>query len=164
MLFRSTVRLARSLLPARVESRQSFVTLENIAILGTHFPEIGVLSVDVDGNDYWFLKALLPARPAVIVVEYNASLGLHPIAVPYDPSFNRNVKHESGWYHGASLVALTSLCKLNGYKLIAVSEAGGNAFFLPQRSDMPEMDPAQAYRENALRNRWSGTTDRKSVV
>jgi hypothetical protein len=153
-----TVRLARALLPAHIESRQSFITLENIAALGTHFPKIGVLSIDVDGNDYWFLQALLPVRPAVIVVEYNASLGLQPIAVTYDPLFNRSEKHESGWYHGASLVALTKLCKLNGYKLIAVSKAGGNAFFLPEWSTVPELDPSQAYRESALRNRWSGTT------
>ncbi|WP_027150999.1 hypothetical protein [Mesorhizobium sp. WSM2561] len=153
-----TVRLANALLPKRIETRQSFITLDNIADLGAHFPELGVLSVDVDGNDYWFLKALLPVRPAVIVAEYNASFGLNPVTVPYDPSFDRKEKHESGWYHGASITALTNLCKESGYKLVAVSAAGGNAFFLPQQAAMPELVPAQAYRESALRNRWSGTT------
>ncbi|RWB31848.1 MAG: hypothetical protein EOQ41_12830 [Mesorhizobium sp.] len=152
-----TVRLARSLLPKRIEARQSFIDLENIKVLGTHFPELGVLSVDVDGNDYWFLKELLPVRPAVIVAEYNASFGLSSITVPYDPAFDRKDKHESGWYHGASITALTRLCKEHGYKLVAVSAAGGNAFFLPQSSDLPELSPAQAYRESTLRNRWSGT-------
>lgn len=76
-----------------------------------------MLSVDVDGNDYWFLKALLPARPAVVVVEYNASFGLNPVTVPYEPAFDRMAKHDSGWYHGASITALTKLCKTHGYKM-----------------------------------------------
>ncbi|MER8689055.1 MULTISPECIES: hypothetical protein [unclassified Mesorhizobium] len=154
----TTVRLARSLLPKRIEVRQSFIDLDNIKSLATHFPQLGVLSVDVDGNDYWFLQALLPVRPAVIVAEYNASFGLNPITVPYDPAFDRMAKHDSGWYHGASITALTNLCKKYGYKLVAVSSAGGNAFFLRNGSELPALDPAQAYRESALRNRWSGTT------
>ncbi|MES0030003.1 hypothetical protein [Mesorhizobium sp. M0040] len=153
-----TVRLARAILPKRIEARQSFIDLDNIKILGTHFPKLGVLSVDVDGNDYWFLKELLPVLPAVIVAEYNASFGLNQITVPYDPAFDRKEKHESGWYHGASITALAQLCKGHGYKLVAVSAAGGNVFFLPHGSEMAELDPDQAYRESALRNRWSGTT------
>lgn len=154
----TTVRLAKAVLPKRIEARQSFITLDNIDSLGTHFPQLGVLSVDVDGNDYWFLKALLPARPAVVVVEYNASFGLNPVTVPYEPAFDRMAKHDSGWYHGASITALTKLCKTHGYKLVAVSAAGGNVFFLPEASNMPQLDPARAYRESTLRNRWSGTT------
>ena len=154
----STVRLARAILPKRVEARQSFITLENIDSIARHFPQIGVLSVDVDGNDYWFLEALLPTRPSVIVVEYNASFGLHPVTVPYDPAFERHARHPSGWYHGASITALARLCARHGYKLVAVSEAGGNAFFVPAGSARPALDPATAYRENALRNRWSHTT------
>ncbi|MER8610752.1 hypothetical protein [Mesorhizobium sp. M1216] len=154
----TTVRLARSLLPKRIEVRQSFIDLDNIKNLATHFPQLGVLSVDVDGNDYWFLQALLPVRPAVIVAEYNASFGLNPITVPYDLAFDRTAKHDSGWYHGASITALTKLCKTHDYKLVAVSAAGANAFFLPDASDIPELEPAQAYREKVLRNRWSRTT------
>lgn len=153
-----TIRLAKALLPKRIEARQSFITLDNIDSLGTHFSPLGVLSVDVDGNDYWFLKALLPVRPAVVVAEYNASFGLNPVTVPYDPAFDRTTKHGTGWYHGASITALTNLCKTHGYKLVAVSAAGGNVFFLPEASKLPELDPAQAYRESTLRNRWSGTT------
>lgn len=154
----STVRLAKAVLPKRIEARQSFITLDNVKALGAHFPKLGVLSVDVDGNDYWFLKELLPARPAVVSVEYNASFGLNPITVPYDPSFDRTAKHDSGWYHGASITALTNLCKSHGYKLVSISAAGGNLFFLSQEATAPELDPVQAYRESTLRNRWSGTT------
>lgn len=61
----TTVRLAKAILPRRIEARQSFITLENISSLGSHFANLGVLSIDVDGNDYWFLKALLPSRPGI---------------------------------------------------------------------------------------------------
>lgn len=154
----TTVRLAKAVLPKRLEAKQSFITLDNVASLGTHFPDLGVLSIDVDGNDYWFLQALIGARPSIVSVEYNATFGLNPVTVPYDPSFDRGEKHESGWYHGGSITAMAHLCQQHRYKLVAVSEAGGNLFFAPAEADFPALDPVQAYRENALRNRWSGTT------
>lgn len=153
-----TVRLARSILPPRIEVRHRFLDVDNVGELAEAFERIGVLSVDVDGNDYWLLRALLPASPAVIVVEYNASFGLAPVSVPYDPRFERHAKHESGWYHGASLTALNGLCRGHGYKLAAVSAAGGNAFFVPDAHPAAALDPVTAYRESTLRNRWSGTT------
>ncbi|TJV02424.1 MAG: hypothetical protein E5Y18_27835, partial [Mesorhizobium sp.] len=45
-----------------------------------------------------------------------------------------------------------------GYKLVAVSAAGGNAFFLPQDSAVTDLEPVTAYRESSLRNQWSNTT------
>lgn len=153
-----TVKLARTLLPECIEVKQCFITLENIDSIGSHFSQIGILSIDVDGNDYWFLKALLPAHPAIVIVEYNASMGLRPMTVPYDASFSRSEKHDTGWYHGASITAMTNLCNNHGYKLVAVSAGGGNAFFVPLNSTLPELNPGDAYLECALRNRWSGTT------
>jgi hypothetical protein len=120
-----------------------------------------VLSIDVDGNDYWFLDALLPLQPKLIVVEYNASFGLRPITIPYDPAFDRHQKHGSGWYHGASLTALCSLTERHEYALVAVSDAGGNAFFMKRDQSIPSFPPLDAhaaYRESRLRNQWSGTT------
>jgi len=94
----------------------------------------------------------------VIAVEYNASLGLEPLTVPYDAAFERHAKHPSGWYHGASITAVTSLCTQHGFKLVAVAEAGSNVFFVHQNSPLPALDPITAYRESTLRNKWSGTT------
>ena len=147
-----------------VKAECAFLTLENLnGTLRRFLGEdgLGVLSIDVDGNDFWFLEALLPLRPALIVVEYNASFGLRPISVPYDPSFERHQKHASGWYHGASLTALCGLAGGHGYALVAVSEAGGNAFFARRDRTgpgFPPLDPRTAYRESILRNRWSRTT------
>jgi hypothetical protein len=143
---------ARALLPERIEVIQAFLTLENLDLVASKFPEIGVLSIDVDGNDYWFLEKLIAAGPSVICVEYNASLGLEPITVPYDPEFDRNKKHPQGWYHGASLTALAGLCARFGYGLAAISQAGGNAFFTTTGG----LDPAAAWKPSSFRDRYSG--------
>jgi hypothetical protein len=153
-----TVKLARAILPKRIEVREQFLSLQNLNTLACFHPELGVLSIDVDGNDYWFLEALMPTRPSVIAVEYNASFLSAPITVPYDAAFERHSKHPSGWYHGASLSALVNLCTKHGYKLVAVAEAGANAFFVRQENPLAAIDATLAYRENRLRNQWSNTT------
>jgi hypothetical protein len=131
---------------------QRFLTLDNLDIVCGAFDQIGVLSIDVDGNDYWFLKALIDIRPSVICIEYNSSFGLEPVTVPYDANFDRHAKHPSGWYHGASLTALCKLCGAHGYGLAAVSEGGSNAFFTEKGSLRPE----EAWRPSLLRRRFSG--------
>jgi hypothetical protein len=129
---------ARSLWPSRIDAIQSFLTLDNLGFIRDHFPEVGVLSIDVDGNDYWFLKALIDLKPTLIVVEYNSTLGFEPITVPYDPAFDRHQKHEWGWYHGASLTALTKLCREHGYGLAAGTDGSCNAFFTKDGNLKPQ--------------------------
>jgi hypothetical protein len=133
---------------------KSFLTLNNLDFIKSSFPKIGILSIDVDGNDYWFLKSLIDAEPTVICVEYNSTLGMEPIAVPYDPAFDRHQKHPKGWYHGASLAALSKLCSHHGYGLAAVSSAGGNAFF----TKVGRLDPERAWKPNSFRERLSGVS------
>jgi hypothetical protein len=156
----ATTKLARAVLPKRIKVRNQFLTLDNLDSVARFHAELGVLSIDVDGNDYWFLEYLLATRPHVISVEYNASLLVAPLTVPYDPHFDRHQKHASGWYHGASLPALARLCSKHDYKLVAVAAAGANAFFVRRDSAMQALDPVAAYRENLLRNQWSRTTAR----
>ena len=143
---------ARALLPERIDVVERFLTLENLEFIKHAFSQIGVLSIDVDGNDYWFLRELIGTRPAVISVEYNSTFGLEPITVPYDPAFNRYEKHPKGWYHGASLTALAKLCAHHGYGLAAVSHKGANAFF----TQSGKLDPKIAWRPNTLREVYSG--------
>jgi hypothetical protein len=143
---------ARALFPDRIKIVEAFLTLQNLDFVKSTFQQIGVLSIDVDGNDYWFLEELIDTYPTVICVEYNATLGLDPLTVPYDPSFDRHEKHPSGWYHGASLTALAKLCGLHGYGLAAVSTAGANAFF----TKSGKLNPVDAWRPNSLREKFSG--------
>jgi hypothetical protein len=143
---------ARYLFPDRIDIIHRFLTLDNLDFIKSSFREIGVLSIDVDGNDYWFLKALIDTKPALICVEYNSSFGLEPVTIPYDPSFDRHKAHQRGWYHGASLTALAKLCSSFGYGLAGISDNGINAFFTKTGT----LDPAKAWRPNAPREKMSG--------
>ncbi len=115
-------------------AHSAFVTAENIDGLieqAGFAGELGILSVDIDGNDYWVLKAIRSVRPALIIAEFNGVLGdRHAITVPYDPTFERLKAHHSGQYFGASLPALTRLAEAKGYRFLGTNSNGVNAFFL----------------------------------
>lgn len=155
------VEVARTVMPRKVETMQLFLDLYNIHVLGERYRpgELGVLSIDVDGNDYWFLQALLPRlQPMIVAVEYNASFGLRPITVAYDPKFDRHEKHPSGLYEGASLEALTRLCARHGYRLVAIASGGNNAFYARRaHHELPSLNVADAYRECVVRNELTKT-------
>lgn len=92
---------------------------------------LGLLSVDIDGNDYWVWKSIEAVDPAIVVTEYNAVLGdLHPITIPYSADFDRTEAHHSNLYFGASLPALIHLGKAKGYTFVGTTTTGCNAFFL----------------------------------
>jgi hypothetical protein len=100
-------------------------------------PEPDVLSIDVDGNDYWIWKALSTYRPRVVVVEYNGALDpLSRRVMPYQPGFRWD--HTSGY--GASLGALEDLGLEQGYRLVHTESAGVNAFFV--REELAEGLPS----------------------
>ena len=82
-------------------------TKEMVARLKNDVPaEIDLLSIDIDGNDYWVWQAMNATSPRVVVIEYNASMGAErSISTQYDPAFDRWKKHDSGYYHGASLAS-----------------------------------------------------------
>lgn len=97
--------------------------------------EIGLLSVDIDGNDYWVWQAIEAVNPAIVVSEYNAVLGdLHALTVPYRADFQRTQAHHSNLYFGASLPALIGLGKQKGYTFVGTTSTGCNAFFV--RNDL----------------------------
>lgn len=112
--------------------------------------EIGLLSIDVDGNDYWIFKSISSVNPAIIVAEYNSYFGYkRKVTIPYDKSFVRSKAHYSKTYYGASINALTSLANSKGYKLVATNKSGNNIFFV--RNDLmnglKEISVKDAYRQ-----------------
>lgn len=113
-----------------------FVTRENInEIFDRHefSGEIGLLSIDLDGNDYWIWDAISVVSPVIVVCEYNAVFGdIYPITVPYENDFHRTRAHFSNLYFGASITALVALGKRKGYRFIGSNRAGNNAFFVRQ--------------------------------
>lgn len=148
---------ARALWPSRVDIVEKFLSLDNLDFIRKRFPSVGILSIDVDGNDYWFLKALIDISPTVISVEYNSTLGFAPITVPYDAAFDRHKKHPLGWYHGASLTALTKLCEQHGYGLTAGSDGSCNAFFTRNG----KLKPEDVWKPKTLRAELSGIPHEK---
>ena len=99
--------------------------------------EPDVLSIDVDGNDYWIWKAITRHRPRLVVIEYNGSLDPSSRRVmPYRPGFRWD--HTSGY--GASLGALEDLGEEKGYRLVHTELAGVNAFFV--REDLMRALPS----------------------
>jgi hypothetical protein len=112
-------------------------------------PVFDVLSVDIDGNDYWVLEALEAVRPRVIVVEYNASFGPErSVTIPYTRGFDRYAVHASGFYHGASLAALARLGERKGYVLAGCDSRGTNAFLVDAdaaRGAIEPVSPGKAF-------------------
>jgi hypothetical protein len=137
---------------ADVRVEHCHVTRENvneILVRNGMTGDIDLLSVDIDGNDYWVWEAVEAVNPRVVIVEYNSTLGWErPIVVEYDPDFARFEKHESGFYHGASLAALEKLGNRKGYCLVGCELAGVNAFFVRRdatRGRLAEVPVDEAY-------------------
>ena len=110
---------------------EGMITAENINELitkGGLSGEIGLLSIDIDGNDYWVWKAIDCVRPQVVVIETHNEFGMNDIIVPYDPDYFYPGKHPD--YHGASPVAMTKLAKKKGYRLVGSNELGFNFIYL----------------------------------
>lgn len=52
--------------------------------------EVGILHVDLDGNDYWIWKEINVISPIVVILEYNSIFGIdRAITIPYDKGFYR---------------------------------------------------------------------------
>lgn len=95
---------------------------------------IGLLSIDIDGNDYWVWQAIHVVNPAIVICEYNGLFGsTYPITIPYDPNFYRTKAHFSNLYFGASLPALVILGEKKGYDFVGSNSAGSNAFFVKKQ-------------------------------
>ena len=118
-----------------LKNKAAFITKENIngLLAETGFKNIGLLHIDLDGNDAHILSELnlTELNPAIIIMEYNAVFGKErTISVPYDKYFYCTDKHYSNLYFGASLAALTYIANKKGYGLIGCNLAGNDAFYV----------------------------------
>jgi hypothetical protein len=118
----------------QIACRAAFITRENISDLlreSGFDRDLGLLSIDIDGVDYYVLEALTDWRPAILIVEYNEAFGYdRAVSVPYDAAFVRRQVHFSNQYYGASLPAFAHLANQRGYALVGTNGAGSNAFFV----------------------------------
>jgi len=140
-------RVARRFGP-RVTALADWVTCENINdLLETHgfSGEVDVLSIDIDGNDYWIWDAIDVCTARLVIIEYNSAFGADAaVAVPYQADFDRRALKsvDPQWaslYYGAPLGALARLGEQKGYRLVATEPRGINAYFL--RNDVGDSIP-----------------------
>lgn len=128
--------------------------LKNAGVNG----EIDLLSLDIDGMDYWVWKALDFIKPRVVVCETHGIIdATKSITVPYNPNF----KIEIPDYHSASLAAMTKLGNQKGYRLVGSHRYGFNAFFVRNSisDDLLPSVPVSAclnhpYAKHAMKERW----------
>ncbi len=139
-----------------LQAQRAWITRENINDLlgGAGFgTDVGLVSIDIDGNDYWIWDAIHSVSPRIVVIEYNSLFGLRPIAVPYKENFNRTDAHYTNLYYGASLGALEYLAQRKGYLLLGSNIWGHNAFFV--RADIAgefrSVELRQAYIQSKFR-------------
>lgn len=139
----------------------AWVTAENVNELVSSqgfAGEIDLLSVDLDGNDYWIWKALDCAQPRVVVVEFNAAVGPDDaLTMSYDPDYRLDFGVRP-YRCGASLPAFVKLARSKGYRLAGIQSLGFNAFFVRNGvADglLPEMSPQECYRSNERLRGWS---------
>lgn len=115
--------------------------------------DVDLLSIDMDGVDYWILEAI-ELRPRVIVVEYNNRIpATKCVTVPYQESFEA---HGGAWagdgFFGASLSAFAKLLEGRGYRLIGANRPNTNAFFALEGTlgQLPSVTV-----ESCLSSRWA---------
>lgn len=117
-----------------LSAKAAFITRENVCELldeSGFDKDLGILSIDIDGVDYFVLERLQDWRPRILIAEYNGVFGMkNPVSVPYQSDFQRTQQHPSNLYYGASLSAFIHLLQGRGYALVGVNSVGSNAFFV----------------------------------
>ncbi len=141
-----------------IDARSVFVTRDNInetIVEAGISGDIGLLSIDIDGNDYWVLDAIDVVTPRILIVEYNSTFGPNAaVSVPYDPDFNRTRAHYSNLYWGASLAALCLAADRKNLAFVGSNSAGNNAFFVRRDvlGDLAELTPPEGFVDARFRD------------
>jgi hypothetical protein len=140
-----------------VDAMTSFIDRDNVNDVirgGGVAGDIGLLSIDIDGNDYWVLDAIDCVSPRILVAEYNSLFGPErAVTVPYDPRFVRGQKHYSNLYWGASLAAIAQVADTKRLALVGGNRAGNNAFFVRRDAlgHIAERSPSDCWRPAQFR-------------
>lgn len=135
----------------------AFITAENInRLIGEEGikGQIGLLHIDIDGNDYWIWKALEVVEPIIIVVEYNSKFGSEKaITIPYKEDFVWTKAHYSNLYFGASILAFCDLAQEKGYSFVGSNSAGNNAYFVKNEflKGLTPLSAKEGYVESKFR-------------
>jgi hypothetical protein len=129
---------------------------------------IDLLSLDLDGVDYWVWKAITIIDPVVVVCEvHNPVPPDVAVTVPYRQDFA--VASFLDLFRGASLAAMVKLGAEKGYRLVGTNRYGFNAFFVKRgvgEALLPEVSAESCARDpytRAQQARWPTVRDREWV-
>jgi hypothetical protein len=154
----------------------SFITRDNIneLLVKVGFDsEVGLLSIDIDGNDYWVWQAIKSIKPIIVIAEYNSVFGVNTFwSIPYQADFVRKNNNAHQLYYGASLQALNYLAEQKGYSFIGCNTKGNNAFFLRKdklgsfirRTTVEEGYVESKFREARDTNGWISSKNRIKAI
>lgn len=141
-----------------LKAKDVFITKENIndLLLEQNInPNVGLLHIDLDGNDYYIFNEINCLNPNILILEYNSLYGIErEISVPYKEDFYRTKAHYSNLYFGASLKALHSLAYKKGFVFIGCNQAGNNAYFVRKdkiNSKIKEVSLEEGYVKSKFR-------------
>jgi hypothetical protein len=112
--------------------QHAFVTAENcneLIIKNDFEGNIGLLSIDIDGNDYWIWKALTVIQPSIVIIETKVEYGLNDIITPYSEKNNNQINQK---YSGTSIPAMIKLAQHKGYRLVAANRHAYNLIFVKE--------------------------------
>jgi hypothetical protein len=146
---------------------RAWITAANVNELVTQSGARGpidLLSLDIDGMDYWIWEALTVIEPQVVICETNNLITPErALTVPYDPAFVSTNPD----YLGASLAAMNTLARKKGYRLVGTHRFGFNALFIRQgvaEAFFPEVDVASCVQDpcsvHARTVRWPRVSGR----
>jgi len=121
--------------PKRFVFLKAWVSLQNVANLMRQglekiaITELDVLSLDLDGNDYYFAQELLKigVLPKLFILEYNAKF---PPPIKWTIKYDTNHSWDFSDYQGASLALFSELLTEFSYTLVCCNASGANAFFV----------------------------------
>ena len=144
------VQLAARFARQGVDAKQVWLTRDNVnQVVRDHRldGEIDLLSLDLDGNDYWVWRALDACSPRIVILTFNAAFGAErAVTVPYDPAFDRAANAKvAQWFYGASLAAFEQLGREKSYRLVMVEPKGVHAYLV--RNDVAPDIPAAPARD-----------------
>jgi hypothetical protein len=144
-----------------IQAECSFITKSNInklISLANFSAEIGILSIDIDGNDYWIWEEIKEIKPIIIICEYNSLFGFEsPYTIEYEDNFVRGNKYPFNFY-GTSLKSIYNLAMEKGYQFIGSNSAGNNAYFIKNEYfhflSISEKTPEEGYVFASFSEAW----------
>jgi hypothetical protein len=133
--------------------KKEFITRENILELFEKYEvptDLDLLSIDIDGNDYWVLKEILTKhKPRVIVAEFNGCL---PVGVSQTIAYNPSHTYQSNDYYGASFEAIKRLCK----DYVVVHESTNLNMFLIHKDIIGDIEPNVPHAQTQYHPHFAG--------